>query len=176
MNKNLHRLMPGKLRGALMATFRPLSLSMLCALSLVCFVAPAQAQIVVDHAAPRQQQPTVLNAGNGVPLINIQTPSAAGVSRNTYTQFDVQQHGVILNNARTNAQTQLGGWVQGNPWLANGTARVILNEVNSNNPTFLRGYIEVGGDRAQVIVANPTGITCNGCGYINASRATLTTG
>ncbi|HHQ41407.1 MAG TPA: hypothetical protein ENK20_03845, partial [Chromatiales bacterium] len=32
------------------------------------------------------------------------------------------------------------------------------------------------GDRAQVVVANPAGITCDGCGFINASRATLTTG
>ncbi|MFX5776955.1 filamentous hemagglutinin N-terminal domain-containing protein, partial [Acinetobacter baumannii] len=53
---------------------------------------------------------------------------------------------------------------------------VILNEVNSANPSFLRGYVEVAGDRAQVIIANPSGVTCDGCGFINASRTTLTTG
>ncbi|MBI5784588.1 MAG: DUF637 domain-containing protein [Rhodocyclales bacterium] len=136
----------------------------------------AYAQIVVDPSAPASQRPNVLVTGNGVPVVNIQTPSAAGVSRNTYTQFDVQQNGVILNNAHNDARTQLGGWVQANPWLAGGGARVILNEVNSSNPSQLRGYLEVAGDRAQVIVANPAGITCNGCGFINASRATLTTG
>ena len=139
-------------------------------------VNPAQAQIISDRNAPQNQQPTVSSAANGVPLINIQTPSAAGVSRNTYSQFDVQQNGAILNNARTNAQTQLGGWVQGNPNLAGGTARIILNEVNANAPSLLRGYVEVGGDRAQVIIANPAGVTCDGCGFINATRATLTTG
>lgn len=140
------------------------------------FIDYATAQVVADRSAPANQRPTILNAGNGVPLINIQTPSAAGVSRNTYSQFDVQSNGVILNNARNNAQTQLGGWVQGNPWLATGTARIILNEVNSNNPSLLRGYVEVAGDRAQVIIANPSGVTCDGCGFINANRATLTTG
>ena len=80
-------------------------------------------------------RPTVLVAPNGVPLVNIQTPSAAGVSRNIYNQFDVQRNGVILNNCRTTAQTQLGGRVQGNPWLASGPARIILNEINSGNPT-----------------------------------------
>ncbi len=62
------------------------------------------------------------------------------------------------------------------PWLAAGTARVILNEVNSSNPSQLQGYVEVAGDRAQVVIANPAGISCNGCGFINASRSTLTTG
>ncbi|MFA9441878.1 hemagglutinin repeat-containing protein, partial [Uliginosibacterium sp. sgz301328] len=134
------------------------------------------AQIIADPNAPKNQQPTVINAGNGVPVVNIQTPSAAGVSRNTYQQLDVGQNGAILNNSRTNAQTQLGGWVQGNPWLANGTARIILNEVNSSNPSRLNGYIEVAGSRAQVVIANPSGISCDGCGFINADRGVLTTG
>ncbi|MGJ7488483.1 filamentous hemagglutinin N-terminal domain-containing protein [Variovorax sp. LT2P21] len=138
--------------------------------------APLHAQIVADPGAPGGQRPTVLAAPNGVPLVNIQTPSAAGVSRNTYSQFDVQRNGVVLNNSRGNAQTQLGGWVQGNPWLATGSARVILNEVNSANPSQLRGYVEVAGPRTEVIIANPAGIQVDGGGFINTTRATLTTG
>ncbi len=136
----------------------------------------AQAQIVADKQAPGQQQATVLNAANGVPLVNIQTPSAAGVSRNTYSQFDVTQQGAILNNSRGNTPTQLGGWVQGNPWLAAGGARVILSEVNSSQPSQLRGYVEVAGQRAEVIMANPAGLHLDGAGFINASKVTLTTG
>ncbi|MCF2133970.1 MULTISPECIES: hemagglutinin repeat-containing protein [Mycetohabitans] len=159
---------------SLLATMRVLDFSILVSLGMV--VDLAQAQIVADPGAPRDQQPTVLNAANGVPLINIQAPSASGVSRNTYRQFDVDHRGVILNNASTHAQTQLGGWVQGNPWLVNGTARVILNEINASHPSQLRGYMEVAGERAQVVVANPAGISCDGCGFINANRVTLTTG
>ena len=135
-----------------------------------------QAQIVADPTAPAGQRPTVLNTPSGAPLVNIQTPSAAGVSRNTYQQFDVHQNGAVLNNSRLSVQTQLGGWVQGNPWLARGEARVIVNEVNSANPSQLKGFIEVAGQRAEVIMANPAGINVNGAGFINASRATLTTG
>src|SRR5450830_1768147 len=134
------------------------------------------AQVVAYRNAPGNQQPTILQTGNGVPLVNIQTPSAQGVSRNVYSQFDVDSKGVILNNARNNALTQLGGWVQGNPWLAVGTAKVIVNEVNSSNPSYLRGYVEVAGDRAQVIIANPSGLFVGNAGFINSSRATLTTG
>ncbi|WP_418117013.1 hemagglutinin repeat-containing protein [Variovorax sp. 350MFTsu5.1] len=136
----------------------------------------AQAQIVGAPNVPGNFRPTVLMAPNGVPLVNIQTPSAAGVSRNVYNQFSVGSNGAILNNSRVNVQTQLGGFVQGNPNLATGPARIILNEVNGGTPSQLRGYIEVGGQRAEVIIANPAGISVDGGGFINASRATLTTG
>ena len=102
----------------LCATLRGVAFGLFLALGMAVLVPSAFAQIVAYKAAPASQRPTVLSAGNGVPLVNIQTPSAAGVSRNTYEQFDVASQGAILNNSRNNAQTQLGGWVQGNPWLA----------------------------------------------------------
>ncbi|MCP5978969.1 filamentous hemagglutinin N-terminal domain-containing protein, partial [Klebsiella pneumoniae] len=79
------------------------------------------------------------------------------------------------NNSRANTSTQLAGMVAGNPNLAKGEARVILNEVNTRDPSRLNGYIEVAGQKAQVVIANPAGISCDGCGFINANRATLTT-
>ncbi|MCB5186971.1 hemagglutinin repeat-containing protein [Methylobacillus caricis] len=144
--------------------------------SAVIMHGTVRADIIADPSAPASQQPIINSTANGLPLVNIQTPSAAGVSRNTYSQFDVNTQGAILNNSNTNVQTQLGGWVQGNPFLAGGTARVILNEVNSNNPSLLNGFVEIAGSRAQLVIANPAGISCNGCGFINANRATLTTG
>jgi filamentous hemagglutinin len=137
---------------------------------------PAEAQIVADRNAPGKQQATILSTASGVTQVNIQTPSAAGVSRNTYSQFDVNSKGAILNNSRTNTATQIGGLVQGNPWLANGGARVILNEVNSGSASQIKGFVEVAGQRAEVIIANPAGIAVNGGGFLNASAVTLTTG
>ncbi|MER2373456.1 filamentous hemagglutinin N-terminal domain-containing protein, partial [Photorhabdus laumondii subsp. laumondii] len=136
----------------------------------------AQAAIVADGQAPGRQQPTIIRSANGTPQVNIQTPGADGVSHNTYRQFDVDKQGVILNNSHQATQTQLGGMVAGNPWLAKGDARVILNEVNNHNRSHLNGWIEVAGHKAEVIIANPAGITCNGCGFINSHRTTLTTG
>ncbi|SET03114.1 filamentous hemagglutinin N-terminal domain-containing protein, partial [Variovorax sp. OV084] len=134
------------------------------------------AQIVGAPNVPGNLRPTVLVAPNGVPYVNIQTPSAAGISRNVYNQFNVGTNGAILNNSRVNVQSQLGGYIQANPSLATGPARIILNEVNGGNPSQLRGYLEVAGQRAEIIIANPTGISVDGGGFINASRATLTTG
>ncbi len=163
-------------------TLRPMAFNLMLALGMAMVVPNplnipiAQADIVADQTAASTLRPIVMNAANGTPLVNIQTPSAAGVSRNVYSQFDVNSNGVILNNSRSNIETQLGGWVQANPYLAGGSAKVILNEVNSQNPSLLNGYIELAGSRAQVVIANPAGISCNGCGFINAHRATLTTG
>ena len=153
------------------------SLSLLLGSALILTSPSANAQgIAADKSAPAQQQPTIMQTGNGIPQANIQTPTAAGVSVNQYTHFNVDNRGAILNNSRRNVQTQLGGWIQGNPWLAGGEARVIVNQVNSADPSLLGGYIEVGGRRAEVVIANPAGIQVNGGGFINASRATLTTG
>lgn len=134
------------------------------------------AQVIADRSAPGNQQPTILTTASGVPQVNIQSPSAGGVSRNTYSQFDVGSKGVILNNSRTDTTTVIGGYVQGNSWLATGSARVILNEVNSSSASQIKGYIEVAGQRAEVIIANPAGIAVNGGGFLNASAVTLTTG
>ncbi|MCZ2266800.1 hemagglutinin repeat-containing protein [Neisseria meningitidis] len=153
------------------------SLSLLLGSALILTSSSANAQgIVADKSAPAQQQPTILQTGNGIPQVNIQTPTSAGVSVNQYAQFDVGNRGAILNNSRSNTQTQLGGWIQGNPWLARGEARVVVNQINSSHSSQLNGYIEVGGRRAEVVIANPAGIAVNGGGFINASRATLTTG
>ncbi|WP_027022727.1 hemagglutinin repeat-containing protein, partial [Conchiformibius steedae] len=160
------------------ATFAPslLHFSLMLAMGTAVIVPAAAADIQADQSAPKNQQPTVLNSANGMTQVNIQTPSAGGVSVNQYRQFDVDSRGAILNNSRRNTQTQLGGWIQGNPWLATGEARVIVNQVNSANPSLLNGYIEVGGKRAEVVLANPAGIQVDGGGFINSAGVTLTTG
>ncbi|WP_338577323.1 filamentous hemagglutinin N-terminal domain-containing protein [Erwinia sp. E_sp_W01_1] len=152
---------------------KTLSLGMLLAFGAV---QPVSAGIVADGSAARALQPSVSESTWGVPQVNIQKPNADGVSRNVYSEFDVDRRGVILNNARDNTYSYLGGEIAGNAALAQGEARIILNEVNSRDPSQLNGIIEVAGQRAQVVIANPSGITCNGCEFMNASRATLTTG
>ena len=146
------------------------------ALGMVSIIDTSYANnIVVDQNANQTQRPTVQGLPNGATQIDIAAPSSNGVSHNKYTQFDVSKNGVILNNSPDGSQTQLAGNINGNASLQN-SAKVILNEVNSQNISQLNGYIEVAGQKAQVVIANPAGITCNGCGFINADRATLTTG
>ncbi len=136
----------------------------------------ADAPILPDTKAPGNRQPLVMETANGVPLVNIAAASASGVSRNDYDRFNVPERGAILNNSYTMSQTELAGYVQGNANMAGGPAKIIVNQVTSGNPTAMNGFLEVAGSRADVIIANPNGITVNGGGFINTSRAILTTG
>ena len=143
---------------------------------LVVPFAYAANPIEVDTNAPHERQATVGQAGNGITLVNVTGPSTGGVSRNDYTNFNVPQNGVILNNSYQMSNTKLGGYVPGNANMMRGSANVIVNEVTSHNPTDMKGFIEVAGRKASVVVANPNGITVDGGGFINTDRAVLTTG
>jgi len=118
-------------------------------------------------------------SANGVPVVNIANPNAAGLSHNQYNRYDVESKGLVLNNSSfKNAavmSSQLAGQVVGNINLSS-QAKVILNEVVATRRSTLAGFTEVLGGKADVIVANQYGITCDGCGFINSDRVTLTTG
>ncbi|WP_154645798.1 filamentous hemagglutinin N-terminal domain-containing protein, partial [Bartonella doshiae] len=137
-----------------------------------------QAQIVVDPNAGAAHRPDIVAAPNGVSSIDIVTPNGKGLSHNKYYDFNIGNPGVILNNhAQEVGQSQLGGIMPGNPHLrVTGSAKVILNEVTSGKRSALKGPAEVFGHQADVIIANPNGISCDGCGFINTPHATLTTG
>lgn len=99
---------------------------------------------------------TTVTMSGGRPTVNI-APVVSGVSHNTYTDFNVGTAGVSLNNIGVNA-------------------RNIVNQVTSTNPSLIQGDITVVGSRANVVIANPNGITVNGGSFINTGNVALTTG
>lgn len=127
-------------------------------------------------AANTPHAPSLDVSANGVPIVNINAPSAKGVSRNEYNDLNVQSNGLIFNNSTAIIQTDLAGYIDGNKHLNGKNARIILNEVVGNSRSALNGYMEIAGKSAELVIANQNGITCNGCGFINTTRSTLTTG
>ena len=176
MRRTKHDTSGGRASSGPLTVLRDVLRSVLIAAMVAQPVMAQTASIAVDHTGAGNT--SLDQTASGVTSVNIATPNTTGLSHNRYTQFDVGPGGVILNNATQElSASQLGGLMQGNGNLAaSGAARVILNEVTSANRSLLEGAVEVHGVSADVILANPNGITCNGCGVINTPRVTLTTG
>jgi len=123
----------------------------------------------------------VNSSANGIVVVDVATPNANGLSYNQYQNFDVGSAGLILNNFAGNktdvSNTQLAGLVNVNPNLQpNQEAKIILNEVVSNNPSNLAGYLEVAGKKAEIIIANPYGINFSSAGFLNTNKITAIVG
>ncbi|WP_105464950.1 hemagglutinin repeat-containing protein [Escherichia coli] len=134
---------------------------------------PASAAGIIAGGA---NQPQVSTNAQGTDIINIVAPSASGLSHNQYQNYSVDGSGAVLNNALQAGQSQLAGRLQANSNLHGQAAKIILNEVVTRNPSLLLGQQEVFGIAADFVLANPNGITCNGCGFINTPRSSLVVG
>lgn len=117
-----------------------------------------------------------VNIKRDVTVIDISKPDKNGLSHNQYSKFNVSEIGVVLNNGTEDSQSYLAGKIEGNINLRGSSASLIINEVVSGDPSDLSGVMEVSGNPASVIIANPNGITCGGCNFINTSDITLATG
>ena len=113
-----------------------------------------------------------------VATIDIATPYSNGLSNNQVDDFDVNTDGTILNNSASGGTSQLGNTaVTANTNISAGSeANLILFQVTTTSASSLNGQIEVFGSEAGVIIANPNGITCDGCGFINTGKVDLVTG
>ncbi|MDI2144896.1 hemagglutinin repeat-containing protein [Pseudomonas sp. ITA] len=134
----------------------------------------ASALPIADPAAGINK-PNVVAAANGVPVIEIVDPNAAGLSHNKFQSFDVAAPGTVFNNSKVNGVTSIGGFTMNNPKLSQ-EAKGILVDVTGANPSSLAGTLEVFGKKADLLISNQNGITLNGVTTLNANSLTATTG
>ncbi len=114
------------------------------------------------------------HAPNGVPIVQIAPTDEAGLSHNIWEKFNVTPKGLIINNAISDYNSQIGGSIQGNRRLQQ-SAKGILFQVAGTTPSQLRGPIEIAGEKAALIISNPNGLVIDGARLINIGRMTLTT-
>lgn len=183
MNRNTYRLVFSRVHHMLVAVEETVTAGGKAGKGEVAIAATVAAALFVPLLAHAQivpggaNAPKVISTANGLPQVNVNRPSGAGVSVNTYNQFDVQKNGAILNNSASNTSTQLAGQIAGNPNYAVGqSAKIIVNQVNSNVASQLNGPTEVAGSPATLVFANANGLSINGAAFINAPRVVLTTG
>lgn len=128
-----------------------------------------------DMTVPADRRPVVGSAG-ATTVVDIARPDASGRSHNIWNRFDVTASGLVLNNAVSPARSVLAGDIGPNLRLGGTPATLIVNEVSGGSASALRGLVEVAGTPARVIIANPNGIVCDGCGFIGTPHVQLTTG
>ena len=117
------------------------------------------------------------NDEDEIEVIDIARPDVNGLSNNSYAEFNILNSGIVLNNSDSAGTSQLAGDISANTNYNSGdAASLILAQITGNDISLLEGTLEVFGAEAGVIIANPSGITCNGCSFINASRVDLVTG
>lgn len=131
-------------------------------------------EILPDKNSPIANQPTILKTPNNAIQVDIVKPNNKGVSINEYSKFNTTDDGTILNNSRNGADTITGGYIRANPRLSEKTAKLIVNKINSNKKSNLKGNIEIAGDKADLMIANPSGIDIDGVHFINSKSTTLT--
>lgn len=139
-----------------LSSIKPTSLYLAILLGFVSHT--TYANIIADPTAPNTHKPIIVagtnTQGQKVPVVQIRTP-VNGVSHNKYSQFDVAQVGVVLNNSRAGTPTHLAGMIGANPFLQQGEAHTLINEINSSKISQLSGNIEIAGQKANLIIANP---------------------
>ena len=153
-----------------------IGLNFYVSLSLLFGTMPALANepsIIADPGA--SNRPDILKAPNETLIINITNPDSKGVSINEYSRFNTPTTGTILNNSNKNIDTKIAGQIDAN-YRLNKEASLIINKVNSAEKSSLKGNLEVAGSRADVVIANPNGISVDGLNMINSRSLTLTTG
>ncbi len=141
---------------------------------LVFFNINVFSEIVPDPASLARATRTV----TGIDQLDIAAPNSKGMSYNSLLELQVSERGLILNNnTQVAVGTRIGGLVVRNRNLDNsGTANLIVAEIVGKNRTGINGYVEVAGDKADIVIANRNGININGGGFLNTDRVTLTTG
>ena len=143
---------------------------------LVSFNVNIFAEVVPDPVSIGNARAT--RTASGIEQLDIATPNAKGLSYNSLLELQVSEQGLILNNnPHVVVDTQIAGLVARNRNLdKSGSANLIVTEITGKNRTNINGYVEVAGDRADIVMANRNGITVNGGGFLNTDRVTLTSG
>lgn len=81
-------------------------------------------------------------------IININAPLKNHISFNTFETLSSNEHGLIFNND-----------VASNNNLGDKAAKLILAEVTGTEETQIQGVLGIKGQRANLVIANPNGIS-----------------
>ncbi len=134
----------------------------ICVLLLSIF-RPAFGQVVAGNEKSGAEQVSVSQRSNQY-YIQIAKANDYGVSLNYFDSFDTQGKDIVLLNSPVM-----------NVKVAQAPAQTIVLIVNDSQLASIKN-IRVEGHAADIVLAAPKGIRCDGCSIANAERVTLATG
>ena len=146
-------------------------LILLLSLSLLSVIAIAD-DLVAARVAD-QFRPEITELKSGAKKIDIADPEN-GLSHNCFERYSVGKEGVVINNNRYAGKLEGYGQITANQRLKQ-AASTILFEVTGDTKSSLEGITAVVGSKAKFILSNPSGIECDGCGFINTTGVELRT-
>ena len=161
MTQRPHRFTANRLRWAI-------------ATALLSYSLPSFSDGLVPVAGPSGTP--LLSDHQGVPALDIVMPDAQGISHNRFSDYNVADPGLVINNALHAGQAQLGPMLDANRHFQGQAASAIVMEVTGLSPSRIQGPQEIFGQRADYLLANPNGISLNGASFINANRASFLVG
>ncbi|MDW6004664.1 two-partner secretion domain-containing protein [Vibrio mangrovi] len=132
-------------------------------LSLLSIFHPAVAAIEVKDDGGGSGQASVLTQ-SGQYYVRIAKANEQGLSVNYFKDFSAQGKNIVLLNSFLM-----------NPKIGQSPAQTIVLVVDQNQIADIQS-IQVEGHAADIVLAAPDGIRCNGCSIKNTERVTLATG
>ncbi|EKT54198.1 filamentous hemagglutinin N-terminal domain-containing protein [Providencia sneebia] len=117
--------------------------------------------LLTSHPILAQENPVLSKAK----IIDISAPLENHISFNTFENLSSNEHGLIFNNdIKTNGN--LGGK----------TAQLILAEVTGSEATKIQGILGIKGKMANLVIANPNGISWSNGSVSNINSLSLVAG
>ncbi len=115
-------------------------------------------QIPTASTSSNEQRHTTTDAHTAThPLtVDIAQPNSAGISYNSYQEFQVTSSGIVLQNGPA--------------------ARMILNKTIRDKPSKLNGIVKIAGQPAQLAFSNTNGMHLWGCNFLNTRRIIFAAG
>lgn len=125
-------------------------------LKVVNAISAQQIPTASTSSDERRQTTTDAHTAAHPPTVDIAPPNSAGISYNSYQEFDVTSSGIVLNNGPA--------------------VRMILHKAIGYRPSKLDGIVKIAGQPAQLAFSNTNGMHLWGCNFLNTRRIIFAAG
>ncbi|WGE89975.1 filamentous hemagglutinin N-terminal domain-containing protein [Actinobacillus arthritidis] len=127
----------------------------------------SKGQVFVEERASKNGQGNIL-------VIDIAKPDSDGISDNRFEKLNIP-NSAVFNNSLHKDKSTIVGELDKNRYFKEDATKAILNQVTGKDMSTIQGGLEVFGEKADLIIVNPNGVTLNGVKTFNSDRFVVST-